>query len=100
MLKRILVVVNGNDLLSALTFTFLSWPPVASSLPSDEKWQHATLLALARTEHISVNNPEDHVQQISVIYTELNSISFQVSLQSNSLMFKVSKSGITQLIIQ
>jgi hypothetical protein len=28
--------------------TFLSWPPVARSFPSDEKWQQLTLPVLAR----------------------------------------------------
>lgn len=35
--------------------TFLSCPPVASNFPSDEKWQHSTLLALAGISRISVN---------------------------------------------
>jgi hypothetical protein len=42
-----------------LRLTLLSWPPLASNFPSDEKWQQTTLLALALTELTSVNvNPE------------------------------------------
>jgi len=38
----------------------LSCPPLASNFPSDEKWQHATLLVLARTEFTSENvKPEN-----------------------------------------
>jgi len=40
--------------------TFLSWPPLASNFPSDEKWQQETLLVLARTEFTSENvKPEN-----------------------------------------
>lgn len=38
-----------------IVFTFLSCPPLTSSFPSDEKSQHTTLLALARTEFTSPN---------------------------------------------
>jgi len=38
----------------------LSCPPLAINFPSDEKWQHATLLVLARTEFTSENvKPEN-----------------------------------------
>jgi len=38
----------------------LSWPPLASNFPSDEKWQQPTLVVLARTEFISENvKPEN-----------------------------------------
>lgn len=47
------------QLRSKKVFTFLSWPPLASSFPSDEKWQQITLLALALAELTSVNaNPK------------------------------------------
>ena len=43
-----------------LSLTLLSWPPLASNFPSDEKWQQATLLVLARTEFTSENvKPEN-----------------------------------------
>jgi hypothetical protein len=38
--------------------TFLSWPALANNFPSDEKWQHTTLLVLARRQPTSLKeNP-------------------------------------------
>lgn len=47
--------------------TFLSCPPLASNFPSDEKWQQATLLELARTEFTSENvKPEKESPSLSL----------------------------------
>ncbi len=40
------------------SITFLSWPALANNFPSDEKWQHTTLLVLARRQPTSLKeNP-------------------------------------------
>lgn len=50
---------------SSIQHTFLSWPPLASNFPSDEKWQQITLLVLALVDRISVNaNPADRKKKL------------------------------------
>jgi hypothetical protein len=44
--------------ITEIVYTFLSWPALANNFPSDEKWQHTTLLVLARRQPTSLNeNP-------------------------------------------
>lgn len=56
------------------SLTFLSWPPLASNFPSDEKWQQATLLVLARTEFTSENVKPAKIFKIMPLASESESL--------------------------
>lgn len=67
--------------------TFLSWPPLASNFPSDEKWQHAILLELARTEFTSENVKPER-KKISPIASESVSLPHVKELKSNYVQWR------------
>lgn len=55
-LTRLGLITNTQfEQIFSMALTFLSCPPLASSFPSEEKWQQTTLLVLARADEISVN---------------------------------------------
>lgn len=53
--KSITIRHCHGKILDTSRLTFLSWPPLASNFPSEEKWQQTTLLLLARTAFTSLN---------------------------------------------